>query len=76
MKRVQLAHGDVAPGSTLLVELLKNIGPDAHPTVLVTWPRLTEVSPAKFAEVVATTTRLLSVADIELARRKITPEQS
>jgi hypothetical protein len=38
MKRVQLAHGDIAPGSSLLVKLIKNSRPDAHPTVLVTWP--------------------------------------
>jgi hypothetical protein len=76
MKRVQLAHGDVAPGSPLLVELIKNNGPDAWTTVLVTWPRLTEVSPAKFAEVVSTATRLLSSADMELARRRIVPEQT
>jgi hypothetical protein len=75
MKRVQLAHGDVAPGSTLLVELIKNNGPDARPTVLVTWPRLTEVSPAKFGEVVSAATRLLANADMELARRRIAPEQ-
>jgi hypothetical protein len=31
MKRVQLAHGNIAPGSSLLVELIKNSGPDAHP---------------------------------------------
>jgi len=26
MKRVQLAHGNIAPGSSLLVELIKNSG--------------------------------------------------
>lgn len=53
MKRVQLAHGNIVPGSSLLVELIKHSGPDAHPTVLVTWPRVSEVSPARFAEVVS-----------------------
>jgi hypothetical protein len=41
----------------------------------VTWPRLTEVSPAKFGEVVSAATRLLANADMELARRRIAPEQ-
>jgi hypothetical protein len=38
MKRVQLAHGNIAPASILLVELIKNSRPDAHPTVLVALP--------------------------------------
>jgi hypothetical protein len=68
MKRVQLAHGNIAPGSSLLVELIKNSGPDAHPTVLETRPRVSEVSPARFAEVVSNACRLLGNASTELAR--------
>ena len=75
MKRVQLAHGNIAPGSSLLVELIKTVARDAHPTVLVTWPRVSEVSPARFAEVVSNACRLLGNASTELARRRIVPEQ-
>jgi hypothetical protein len=73
MKRVQLAHGNIAPGSSLLVELIKNSGADAHPTVLVTWPRVSEISPARFAEVVSNACWLLGNASTELARRRIMP---
>ena len=68
MKRVQLAHGNIAPGSSLVVELTRQ-SPRRPPTVLVTWPRVTEVSPARFAEVVSNACRLLGNASTELPRR-------
>jgi hypothetical protein len=75
VSRVRLAHGNIAPGSTLLVELHRKNLPDAPASVLVSWPRLTEVSPAKFGEVVRAACRVLSNASTELARRRIVPEQ-
>jgi hypothetical protein len=56
--------------------MTKNHRPDARPTVVIHWPRITECSPAKFAEVVSTACRLLSNASTELAHRKIVPERS
>jgi hypothetical protein len=75
MKRVQLAHGNIAPGSSLLVELIKNSGPDAHPTVLVTWPASVRSRRPGSPRVVSNACRLLGNASTELARRRIMPEQ-
>ena len=49
--------------------------PGAQPTVTVHWPKITEVTPAKFGLVLANTTRLLSTASLELARLHIIQEQ-
>jgi hypothetical protein len=58
------------------VQLIKNHHPEARPIVVIAWPsHVTEISPAKLAEVVSTATRILSNASTELARRKIVPER-
>jgi hypothetical protein len=75
MTKLVLAQGHVSPGSPILVELTRSHRPDAQPTVTVHWPRITECSPAKFAEVVSEACRLLANASLELARRRIAPEQ-
>jgi hypothetical protein len=64
--RVQLAAGDIAPHVSLSVELIRHSDRD-HVTIL--WPaRPTSASAAKFPELISVITRLLGVADMELAR--------
>jgi hypothetical protein len=76
MAKVMLAEGHVTPDSPLTVQLIKNHRPDARPTVVVVWPgHFTECSPAKLAEVVSNATRILGNASLELARRRVMPEQ-
>jgi hypothetical protein len=76
MTKLVLSEGHVSPNSPLSVQLIKNHHPEARPIVMITWPRhITECSPAKLGNVIATATRILGNASTELARRKIVPEQ-
>jgi hypothetical protein len=75
MERTALAHGRISNNDQLLAELVRSM-PGAQPTIVITWPgHVTEVTPAKLAEVVANATRILSNASTELARRHIVPER-
>jgi hypothetical protein len=77
MTKLTLSAGHVTPDSPISVELIKcNHHPEARPVVVITWPsHVTEVSPARLGEVISSATRILSNANLELARRRIVPEQ-
>jgi hypothetical protein len=76
MTKLVLSEGHVTPDSPLSVQLIKNHDPEARPIVAVTWPQhVTECSPAKLGDVISNATRILGNAGMELARRKIVPEQ-
>jgi hypothetical protein len=75
--KLVLSEGHITPDSPLSVQLIKNHDPQTRPIILITWPsHVTECTPAKLAEVVGNATRILGNASLELARRKIVPEQS
>ena len=76
MSKLMLAQGTVGPDAPLTVQLIKSHHPNARPVVVITWPHITEVSPAKLAQAVSDACRILSNASIELARRRIIPERS
>jgi hypothetical protein len=68
--RVLLASGDLAPHVPLSVELIRHCDRDR---VTIMWPaRPTSASAAKFPELISVVTRLLGVADMELARIQAT----
>jgi hypothetical protein len=70
MSKLVLSEGHVTPDSPISVQLIKNHHPGARPIVVITWPsHVTECSPAKLGEVIASATRILGNAGIELARR-------
>ena len=76
MSKLVLSEGQVTADSPISVQLIKNHHPLARPVVVITWPsHVTECSPAKLGEVIASATRILGNAGMELARRKIVPEQ-
>jgi hypothetical protein len=76
MTKLTLSEGHVTPDSPISVQLIKNHHPQARPTIVITWPsHVTEVSPAKLGEVISSATRILTNANLELARRRIVPEQ-
>jgi hypothetical protein len=76
MSKLVLSEGYVTPDSPISVQLIKNHHPGARPLVVITWPsHVTECSPAKLGEVIASATRILGNASTELARRKIVPKQ-
>jgi hypothetical protein len=76
MAKVVLSEGHVTPDSPLSVHLIKNHHPEARPIIVVNWPgHITECSPAKLGDVISNATRILGNAGMELARRKILPEQ-
>ena len=78
MSKLVLSEGHVTPDSPISVELIKrNHHPEARPVVVITWPsHVTECSPHKLAEVISNATRILGNASLELAHRRIVPEQS
>ena len=76
MSKLVLSEGHVSPDSPISVQLIKNHHPGARPAVMITWPsHVTECSPAKLGDVIASATRILGNASTELARRRIVPEQ-
>jgi hypothetical protein len=77
MPKIMLSSGHVTPDSPISVQLIKNHKPgDARPTVVITWPsHATECTPSKFAQVMSDACRILSNADLELARRRIHPPE-
>jgi hypothetical protein len=76
MTKLVLSEGQVTADSPISVQLIKNHHPGARPVVVITWPsHATACSPAKLGEVISNATRILGNAGMELARRKITPEQ-
>jgi hypothetical protein len=77
MTKLVLSEGHVSPDSPISVQLIKNHYSGARTIVVITWPsHVTECSPAKLGEVISNATRILGNAGMELARRKITHEQS
>jgi len=71
MSKVVLSEGHVTPDSPISVQLIKNHHPGARPIVVITWPsHVTECSPARLGEVIASATRILSNASTELAAIK------
>jgi hypothetical protein len=77
MSKLVLSEGQVTADSPISVQLIKNHHPGTRAVVMITWPsHITECSPARLGDVIASATRILANAGMELARRKITPEQS
>jgi hypothetical protein len=71
MSKLVVSEGHVTPDSPISVQLTKNHHPQARPIVVITWPgHVTECSPAKLDEVIASATRILSNASTELAAIK------
>jgi hypothetical protein len=76
MSKLVLSEGQVTADSPISVQLIKNHHPGTRPVVMITWPsHVTECSPARLGDVIASATRILGNASTELARRKIVPEQ-
>ena len=76
MSKIVLSEGQVTPDSPISVQLIGNHHPGARPIIVITWPsHVTECSPARLGDVIASTTRILGNASIELARHRIMPEQ-
>jgi hypothetical protein len=68
MSKLVLSEGHVTADSPISVQLIKNHHPEARPIVVITWPgHVTECSPAKLGEVIASATRILANASTELA---------
>jgi hypothetical protein len=68
MSKLVLSEGHVTSDSPISVQLIKNHHPEARPIVVITWPgHVTECSPAKLGEVIASATRILANASTELA---------
>lgn len=68
MTKLVLSEGHITPDSPISVQLIKNHHPRARPVVVITWPsHVTECSPAKLGEVIASATRILGNASSELA---------
>jgi hypothetical protein len=66
MTKLVLSEGQVTADSPISVQLIKN--PEARPIVVITWTgHVTKCSPAKLGEVIASATRILGNASIELA---------
>jgi hypothetical protein len=64
-----LSEGHITPDSPISVQLIKTHHTGAGPTVVITWPsHVTECSPNKLGEVIASATRILGNASAELAR--------
>jgi hypothetical protein len=76
MTKLVLSEGHVSPDSLILVQLIRNHHPGARPIIVITWPsHVTECSPARLGDVIASATRILGNASTELARRRIVPER-
>ena len=66
--RIELASGEIAQDARISVELNPS---EDHAACVIIWPRKpTAVSPAKLAQCVAATCRILSNAVLELAARR------
>ena len=75
MSKLVLSEGQVTADSPISVQWIKNHHPGARLVVVITWPsHVTECSPAKLGDVIASATRILGNASTELARRRIVPE--
>ena len=68
MSKLVLSEGHVTPDSPISVQLIKDHHPEAPSIVVITWPsHVTECSPAKLGDVIASATRILGNASTELA---------
>jgi hypothetical protein len=69
MTKLMLSAGHVTPDSPISVQLINNRHPQARPTVTIVWPsHITQCSPPKLSDVINTACRILTNANLELAR--------